>query len=237
MCHGKDGISLGLRKLSLAIRRFLSPGNCFVKIPQPIIRHRFARLEIREAIRTASRRDCLVREFVHQSQIRSRIGQEKTILCDPFGHVRVCRIGKFGDKSLADLFVSRTVTGHRQQRRQRVVAVVVGQLMLQGPGSIGCGLSPSPSAAQQVNPLNQQTHARGLGDERWCQYFVEKFLCLDKFFLSCQGANHTVQINHGFRVFISLLARDGQGFAVNRFCLRPLARGFQHEAKLSQRIH
>ena len=237
MCHGKDGISLGLRKLSRAIRRFLSAGNCFVKIPQPIIRHRFARLEIREAIRTASRRDCLVREFVHQSQIRSRIGQEKTILCNPFSHVRICRIGKFGDKSFANLFVSGAVTGHRQQCRQRVVAVVVGQLILQNQGGVGCGLPPSPSTAHQVNPLNQQIHARGLGDERWCQYSVEKFLCLDKFFLGRQGANHTVQINQGFRVLISLLARDGQGFAVNRFCLWPLARGFQGQTQLAQRKH
>src|SRR5437879_4991782 len=41
-----------------------------------------ARLEIREAIATNSGCDCLVREFVHQRQIRSGIGQEKTILRD-----------------------------------------------------------------------------------------------------------------------------------------------------------
>src|SRR5205814_4290797 len=106
-----------------------------------------------------------------------------------------------------------------------------------GPGSIGCSLPPSPSTAHDLNSLNQQIHARGLGDKRWCQYSIEELLCLDKFFLGCEGANHTVHINQRLRVLIALLARDGQGFEVNRLCLWPLARGFQGQNQLEQCKH
>ena len=64
--------------------------------------------------------------------------------------------------------------------------------MLQGPGSISCSLPPSPSTAHHISSVNQQINARGLGDKRWRQCSVEKLLCLDKFFLGCEGANHTV---------------------------------------------
>jgi len=54
------------------------------------MRHRLAGLEIRKIISAASRGDCLVREFVHQRQIRCGIGKEKIILRDPFRNVRIC---------------------------------------------------------------------------------------------------------------------------------------------------
>jgi len=56
----------------------------------------------------------LVREFVHQPQIRLQSGQEKNNPDDPFSTGRICRIGKFGEESFYRPVRKRGDLGYRQ---------------------------------------------------------------------------------------------------------------------------
>src|SRR5882724_7513624 len=132
--------------------------------------------------------------------------QEETILRHPFSHERICCVGKFRDKSFADLFVGGVVLGYRQQPGQGVITVMVIWLKFESQGSIGSGLLPPTSTTHDVKPLNQKIRTRRLHDKGGRQRIIEELLCLEKLFLSGKDANQALQINQGFRVFISFFA-------------------------------